>query len=391
MAARRRSTHTPDDCGGCGVRCELPNAIVGCETGVCRLGTCRPGFANCDGIESNGCEVPLDTAANCGACGVACRGATPLCGFDAGSGERTCVASCEAAAPTTCGTSCVDTTRDALHCGGCGTVCTTPRGTGRCTAGTCALDACDPLFGDCNATSADGCERLLASSTSCGACEARCGDVTGRFTCAEGTCRVQACASRRADCDGLASTGCEADLRSPATCGGCTAICEGTTPVCSVDATGRGGCVDTCPAPTTVCGDRCLDTTADVANCGGCGLPCVLPRATATCAASRCAVDTCAAGFGDCNGSPDDGCEAALDGDTANCGACGRACPAVANSTSMCVGGACVTQCVMGYDDCDGAASTGCETDLTTTRSDCGRCGNSCRMGARCVGGICGG
>jgi hypothetical protein len=35
-------------------------------------GTCPSGWGNCDGSSTNGCETPLNTIANCGACGKSC-------------------------------------------------------------------------------------------------------------------------------------------------------------------------------------------------------------------------------------------------------------------------------------------------------------------------------
>jgi hypothetical protein len=34
--------------------------------------SCNPGFASCDGNAANGCETPITTDTNCGACGIAC-------------------------------------------------------------------------------------------------------------------------------------------------------------------------------------------------------------------------------------------------------------------------------------------------------------------------------
>jgi hypothetical protein len=48
---------TLTDCGDCNVACNLPNASETCNTGQCTLGTCSPGFSNCDGNVGNGCEV----------------------------------------------------------------------------------------------------------------------------------------------------------------------------------------------------------------------------------------------------------------------------------------------------------------------------------------------
>lgn len=52
---------------------ERPNAAASCVGGVCGIGSCTSGFANCDGDDANGCEVATSTSSvNCGACGVAC-------------------------------------------------------------------------------------------------------------------------------------------------------------------------------------------------------------------------------------------------------------------------------------------------------------------------------
>lgn len=71
-----------------------------------------------------------------------------------------------------------------------------------------------------------------------------------------------------------------------------------------------------------------------------------------------------------------------------NCGACGRACPPVAPE---CVGGRCSEArdagadasdggCATGFADCDGEASNGCETSITTV-VNCGGCGRACPGG----------
>jgi plastocyanin len=55
-------------------------------------------------------------------------------------------------------------------------------------------------------------------------------------TCASGACGF-ACSSGFADCDGVATTGCEANLNSdPAHCGSCSVVCSAShgTPSCAV-------------------------------------------------------------------------------------------------------------------------------------------------------------
>lgn len=83
---------TTTSCGACGRGCAAaPGAAVTCVGGVCRytLGTCPAGTGNCDGVDSNGCESTLDSAAHCGRCEVAC-GAGESC--ELVGGERRCAA-----------------------------------------------------------------------------------------------------------------------------------------------------------------------------------------------------------------------------------------------------------------------------------------------------------
>jgi hypothetical protein len=50
-------------------------STVTCTSGVCS-GTCKPGFADCDGNkQTNGCEIQLGTTTNCSACGDDCTNA----------------------------------------------------------------------------------------------------------------------------------------------------------------------------------------------------------------------------------------------------------------------------------------------------------------------------
>ena len=63
----------PANCNACGFVCSTPHAASTCEGGVCGLGKCDGGFANCDQDPYNGCESdPMTDAANCSSCGHAC-------------------------------------------------------------------------------------------------------------------------------------------------------------------------------------------------------------------------------------------------------------------------------------------------------------------------------
>jgi hypothetical protein len=69
--------HDPDHCGGCGIVCPaVSNAPRICSFGSCNRAACTTGFADCDTLLGDGCEVNLKTdVANCGSCGMACGGA----------------------------------------------------------------------------------------------------------------------------------------------------------------------------------------------------------------------------------------------------------------------------------------------------------------------------
>ncbi len=55
----------PDNCGFCGNACDFHNAIAECQSGSCVMTGCDPGYANCDEITGNGCEVDLNSDPAC--------------------------------------------------------------------------------------------------------------------------------------------------------------------------------------------------------------------------------------------------------------------------------------------------------------------------------------
>lgn len=130
-----RSLRTLTDCGSCGTPCALAHATASCGTGVCTFTSCDAGFGDCDANPSTGCELPVDTAANCGMCGRACA--------FSGAGAA-------------------------------------------CVAGLCTLGACDPGLADCDGLVTNGCEARLDSVATCGSCTTSC---SGTDRCAAGTCR----------------------------------------------------------------------------------------------------------------------------------------------------------------------------------------------------------
>ncbi|HUF92004.1 MAG TPA: hypothetical protein VMR23_06485 [Candidatus Limnocylindria bacterium] len=123
------------------------------------------------------------------------------------------------------------------------------------------------------------------------------------------------------------------------------------------------------------------NTASDPQHCGQCGNACAPGE---SCSSGSCQPAGCAAGQTSCNGV----CTS-LDSDTDNCGACGAVCGGGANSVGACVGGACTTECALGFSDCDGSAANGCETDIRFDAANCAGCGNVCDSSDICDGGAC--
>jgi hypothetical protein len=135
------------------------------------------------------------------------------------------------------------------------------------------------------------------------------------------------------------------------------------------------------------------DTTVDTANCGACGFACpasIALNAHAACAGSSCG-EACDAGYGDCDDAP--GCEQDVRSDPRNCGGCGRACTGGWNATPTgCSDGACTYACNAGFGDCNGSAADRCETSTATDPGNCGACGHVCDVAnayAGCLAGAC--
>lgn len=55
----------PNNCGQCGVSCVLPRSEPACTAGACAVGTCEPGWADCDHDVDNGCELALGPGVPC--------------------------------------------------------------------------------------------------------------------------------------------------------------------------------------------------------------------------------------------------------------------------------------------------------------------------------------
>jgi Repeat of unknown function (DUF5648) len=126
-----------------------------------------------------------------------------------------------AANEVTCGSVCADLDTDPSNCGQCGRSCVIPQATAACTAGECAMMACEPGWSDCDDMVVTGCETPI--------------------DCQEGTLCTSACGSEGAvDCtDVCASAGEPVCLPPAETCNviddDCDGACDqGPLPGCRV-------------------------------------------------------------------------------------------------------------------------------------------------------------
>lgn len=141
--------------------CSYPNARATCINGACSLAGCLDGFADCDGMNLNGCEASTNEAANCGVCRNRCpSGVACVAGACAGA----------CSAPMTWCGRCVDVSSDLRNCGRCDNSCPNDR---VCIDGGCRLP-CDATTGDCDGNAANGCETRLGTGANCAVCGHRC-------------------------------------------------------------------------------------------------------------------------------------------------------------------------------------------------------------------------
>ena len=333
------------NCGFCGDACDLPNATSTCNSGLCAIESCKPGFADCDGMAANGCEADLDNSpTTCGACDRACGNqnvATAMC--KNGTCNSMCMpgfGNCDQpdapAADDGCETS---TGNDVDNCGMCGKGCSPNNATGACVNGACTIATCTAPFDDCDKNPGNGCEVNTSTSVgNCGGCGNACNLPNAVESCNNGTCGIASCNNGFGNCDNNTGNGCETNTAtSTNNCGACGRVCNGAN----------------------------VDTLA--------------------CAGGLC-TSTCDPGFGNCSrpAAPgaDNGCETNTDTDVDHCGSCTRPCSNSNVSTRSCTAGLCDSACPLGRANCNMPAAPtmddGCEVNSSASTGNCGGCGNNC-------------
>ncbi|GMV15748.1 MAG: hypothetical protein AMXMBFR56_39720 [Polyangiaceae bacterium] len=296
----------PGNCGSCGKQCNSTNGTAGCSAGKCGI-VCNAPFRNCDGNADNGCETNSNTnPSHCGACGSACN--LPNANQDCSGGSCTigsCKAgwaSCDGKVNTGCETN-LNTTVTA--CGSCSKTCTAPQNaTPSCSGGNCGF-ACNQTYSLCGTAST--CFATLTDPSHCGSTCQQCpGPASGQGSpvCNNGNCNVT-CNNGFSKC-GLDCFNLKTDKNH---CGSCTNVC--TAPQGGSTSCANSVCVPACPSALTLCNNFCADTTKDQNHCGGCGKKCtggkVCAGSTCVCPGTSkdCGNGTCVAccGNSDCPGS----------------------------------------------------------------------------------------
>jgi hypothetical protein len=98
---------------------------------------------------------------------------------------------------------------------------------------------------------------------------------------------------------------------------------------------------------------------------------CDLPNAVENCVNYSCVVNSCNAGWGNCDTQDPNGCETNTTSDVNNCNTCGNVCT-FEHAAASCVGSQCVMgACDAGYYDVDGLSANGCECGEDTVSSVC--------------------
>lgn len=127
-----------------------------------------------------------------------------------------------------------------------------------------------------------------------------------------------------------------------------------------------------CPSGQTRCGSACVDTAADLDNCGICGGACE--------AGEECNAGQCTCNSAKCTGCCDEGICRSGDNES-HCGIGGIACnPCIGGQ--ICQDGVCA--CPTGLTLCDGVC-----VNLKTNAAHCEQCGRACAEGNFCDGGFC--
>ncbi len=145
------------NCQRCAALLSFAHAVGACNasSNECKLAGCKAGYASCDGLLDNGCEVAIASDVdNCGACANKCpsypNGAAACNGGVCTAVCNSTFKECDGLSATVCETNLLS---NVSHCGSCGNVCPArPNAVSKCEAGSC-ISSCYAGFLDCKSSS----------------------------------------------------------------------------------------------------------------------------------------------------------------------------------------------------------------------------------------------
>jgi hypothetical protein len=206
----------PQNCGACGVVCNLPNAFPKCEGGFCLVNTCASGFLDLDKNVDNGCEYKCAPS----------NGGNEICdGVDN---------DCNGLVDEL-----TDLDADAVNCGACNVVCAFANASASCVKSVCRLGQCLVGYHNVNGNVPDGCEYACTQTNNgvevcdyadnncngtvdegfdvatdpqnCGTCGNDCGSLYPNSvgSCASNVCSFGPCLPGYSNLDGIEANGCE--------------------------------------------------------------------------------------------------------------------------------------------------------------------------------------
>jgi len=151
------------------------------------------------------------------------------------------------------------------------------------------------------------------------------------------------------------------------------------------------GLVLECGSNAKSCNGQCVQFVQPEFGCNSATcFSCTISNATPRCnQRGECDIAVCYQAYDNCDGNAANGCETNVRIDPDHCGSCQNRCPELPHAQRGCGDVCTIWRCEVGYRDCNGDVGDGCEISVLTDAHNCGHCGAKCPMGSQCRNGRC--